>query len=93
MGTGMNHNQKSFLIAGLIVIGILITLSGCGCIEPEKETGEVTTNNSLQNTTQDIKTTPSIPAPADIIMAVKFEPARPCQSCANLGNLKINWMR
>lgn len=82
----MNHNQKTFLIAGIIVIGILITLLGCGCIEPEKGTSNVT-SNPLQNTTQDIKTIPSIQEPANItIRVVKFEPARPCQSCANLGN-------
>ena len=86
MGTGMSRNQKTFLIAGIIVIGILITLLGCGCIEPEKETDDVT-SNPLQNTTQDIKNTPSIPEPSDIIIkVVKFEPARPCSSCANIGN-------
>ncbi|MGB2842424.1 MAG: nitrophenyl compound nitroreductase subunit ArsF family protein [Halobacteriota archaeon] len=86
MGTGMSHNQKSFLIAGIIITGILIAILFCGCIEPEKETGDVT-NNPVQNTAQDIKTTPSIQEPSDIIIkVVKFEPARPCQSCANIGD-------
>jgi len=86
MVAGKNQKQKSALIAGIIITGILITLLGCGCIEPEKETNNVT-NNSLQNTTQDIKTTPSIQEPANItILVVKFEPARPCQSCANIGD-------
>ncbi len=86
MGTGMSRNQKTFLIAGIIITGIILTLLFCGCIEPEKETNNVT-SNPLQNTTQDIKTTSSIPEPADIIIkVVKFEPARPCQSCANIGD-------
>jgi hypothetical protein len=87
MVAGMNQEQKSCLVAGIIITGILITILFCGCIEPEKETNDMT-NNSLQNTTQDIKATASIPEPANItsIKVVKFEPARPCQSCANLGN-------
>ena len=96
MGTGMNQKQKSVLVSGLVISCILITALFCGCIEPEKETDDVT-NNPLQNTAQDkdIKTTPSIPEPANItsIKVVKFEPAHPCQSCANLGNfakLKIH---
>ncbi len=96
MGTGMNQKQKSVLVSGLVISCILITALFCGCIEPEKETDDVT-NNPLQNTAQDkdIKPTPSIPEPANItsepanitsIKVVKFEPAHPCQSCANLGN-------
>ena len=92
MGAGMKHKkQKSFLIAGLIITGILIAILFCGCIEPEEEKEKVT-KKPLQNTTQDminikIKTTSSISEPADLTLnVVKFEPTRPCQSCTNLGN-------
>ena len=86
MDTGMNHNKKSFLVAGIIITGIILSTLFCGCIEPEKEADAVT-NKSLQNTTQDIQTTSSIKEPANItIRVVKFEPARPCHSCTLLGN-------
>jgi len=86
MDTGMNHNKKSFLIAGIMMVGIILAVLFCGCIETEKETDAVT-NNSAQNTTQDIQTTSSIKEPANITLKViKFEPARPCSSCTLLGN-------
>ncbi len=82
----MKLNKKSFLVAGLIITGIILATLSCGCIEPEKEADAVT-NKSLQNTTQDIQTTSSIKEPANItIRVVKFEPARPCRSCTLLGN-------
>jgi len=86
MGTGMNHNKKSFLVAGIMMVGIILSVLFCGCIETEKETDAVT-NNSSQNTTQEIQTTSSIKEPANITLKViKFEPARPCSSCTLLGN-------
>lgn len=86
MAPGMNRTQKSALIVGIIIIGISLSLIVCGCIAPANETGTAT-NNSSQNTTQDIQTTSSIKEPANITLKViKFEPARPCQSCTKLGN-------
>jgi len=86
MGTGMNHNKKSFLVAGIMMVGIILSVLFCGCIETEKETDAVT-NNSSQNTTQEIQTMSSIKEPANITLKViKFEPARPCSSCTLLGN-------
>ena len=82
----MNHNKKSFLVAGIMMVGIILSVLFCGCIETEKETDAVT-NNSSQNTTQEIQTTSSIKEPANITLKViKFEPARPCSSCTLLGN-------
>ena len=82
----MNHNKKSFLVAGIMMVGIILSVLFCGCIETEKETDAVT-NNSSQNTTQEIQTMSSIKEPANITLKViKFEPARPCSSCTLLGN-------
>ena len=82
----MKHNKKSFLVAGIMMVGIILSVLFCGCIETEKETDAVT-NNSSQNTTQEIQTTSSIKEPANITLKViKFEPARPCSSCTLLGN-------
>lgn len=87
MAAGMNnHNQKASWSAVLIIVGILVTVLFCGCIEPETEADDVTTK-PLQNTTQDIKTPASTSEPADITLkVVKFEPPNPCKSCTNLGN-------
>ena len=82
----MKHNKKSFLVAGIMMVGIILSVLFCGCIETEKETDAVT-NNSSQNTTQEIQTMSSIKEPANITLKViKFEPARPCSSCTLLGN-------
>ncbi len=86
MATRMNRNKKSFLVAGIMMVGIILSVLFCGCIAPENETGNVT-NSSLRNTTQNINVTPPATEPANItIKVVKFEPARPCQSCIKLGN-------
>jgi len=80
----MNNNQKSFLVAVIIIAGIILTLLLCGCIENEPE---AVTYNSLQTTTPAINTTPSIQEPTDLtIKVVKFEPTHPCQSCTKLGD-------
>ena len=87
MGTRMNRTKKSALIAGIFIIGILLSLVVCGCIEPDVETGNAS-NNSLQNTTPNINAMPTAATePANITLkVVKFEPARPCYSCTLLGN-------
>ncbi len=84
MAAGMN--PKASLIAGMVVMGILITSLVCGCIGPDKEPEDLT-NSSLHNTSPAVNVTPPVSKPADItIKVVKFEPSRPCQSCIRLGN-------
>jgi len=84
MDTEMNHNQKSGVVVGIATVLIIGVISGCMETEEQKKSMQ---NNTLQNSTQNIKTTASIPTPENItIKVVKFEPTHPCQSCLNLGN-------
>jgi hypothetical protein len=86
MAPGMNRTRNPALVAGIIITGIVIALFLCGCIAPENETGNVTTS-SLRNETPNITATPPAPEPPRVTLrVVKFEPARPCQSCTKLGN-------
>ena len=86
MATGINRTQKSALIVGIIIIGIILSLLVCGCIEPDEDMANAT-NSSLQNTTPNITTTPPAAEPSNITLkVVKFEPASPCYSCTLLGN-------
>jgi len=91
MDTGMKYNQKVGIIVGIATVLIIGIISGC--IETEEQKKSML-DNTLQNATQNIKTTASIPAPENItIKVVKFEPTHPCQSCINLGNFAKETMQ
>lgn len=83
----MNCYRRSSVIAGFIITSVLIAVVLCGCIAPEQGTGNATKNTSMTTATPAVTTTP---APAktvpETIRVVKFEPTRPCYSCALLGN-------
>jgi hypothetical protein len=92
MAAGMRRNHDSCLIAGILIIGISLSLIVCGCIAPANDAGTAT-NNTRHNTTLNSTPTPTptptppVTEPAQITLTViKFEPARPCQSCTKLGN-------
>jgi hypothetical protein len=91
MAPGMRRrNRDSCLIAGILIIGISLSLIVCGCIAPANESGTATDtalHNTTLNSTPTPAPTPTPPEPANITLTViKFEPARPCQSCTKLGN-------
>ena len=93
----MKHNKNTWLIAGMSIALIIITILLSGCIGDEKETsdkpdnpGETNNNSIISNTDQNtspINETNPGSKPGDIrIKVVKFEPNNPCQGCTNLGN-------
>ena len=87
MAPRMKGYRRSSVIAGLIIAGALIAVVVlCGCIAPANDAGTAT-DSSLHNTTLDSTPTPTPQESVQIILTVmKFEPARPCQSCTKLGN-------
>ena len=87
MAPGMNDYRRSSVIAWLIIAGVIIAVVVlCGCITPANDAGNAT-DRSLPNTT--LNSTPT-PKPLESVQltltVIKFEPARPCQSCTKLGN-------
>ncbi|MBN1763156.1 MAG: hypothetical protein JW878_08815 [Methanomicrobia archaeon] len=92
MAPGLRRNRDSWLIAGILIIGVSLSLIVCGCIAPANDAGTATDtalHNSTLNSTPTPTPTPTPPVtePVQITLTViKFEPARPCQLCTKLGN-------